>query len=1218
MPELPPIREEAILDATQFVAALQAIAAEAQRAADAQNELLAALKATQEALDSMAAGAAEAAAADARLAEEEASVAAAAEAGAVAVEAAASADRDLAASAAEAVAALQAMRGLLADIRGSLNAMAADAVADSAMIAAAVNRVTDAVNGLAADSAIDSAVVIAALNRIGDAVTGTAAKSAAAGAAAAAGFRLWGTGIRLTGTALHWIVAGTFEFLAVAIPALVALGAGMAVAAQGAQNAYNHFQALYTATEATANVFHQTIGTTLGLGDALQTAQNQANPGVYELLGSAINDMKGNFTGLQGQLLTTQSGFAGLAQTGLDVVHTLDEFAARVTVDLGTGLGSQVHGLLSGMVTDLTEFGQILGNVGHAVLNFAAAMPGLAGFLLAVATAVSHVVLAISSIPAPIITAVMAIEEFYRWGGLAMNAVLGLGAAFSRFIPWLTQTSFIAKFGQSLLSLVQYGGVAVQWAGQMITRLGTLIGVSGEAGAAVQAFGVAMTRLAISPIAMAGIAGLVAGLGLLVVAAARGQTAMQQWISASDAAVSKASDLNVLNTIGEQLAATQVRLTAATEMEAAAQAHAAGEAHALVERWVSTSEGAALASENIVNLTAHEQSLIDTGVRVIQNAAQLGAVFHTSASGAMALANAAGVNLQQAMAKGTEAFAIAVQQIRNYIAGIGAMGAPMGVLGADVMALGIQSQLAATKVQQLNQAWDAWIQTTTSAASSMSQVQTALGQMGAGAKSASADLSGTISSVSKASSSVAGFRYTLQGFGPAAMQSWQQFTSAINTGNGALDTLRTGMAEGVVSGGQFKTTVQGLVGEMLKYTQGNGAAVQMLSQLAHEAGGPITSDLKTLAQWAGVAGNTARNQFAKGMLDASLAMGNMAKVAQNLSAVVFGSMNKAMGTAIVANSGLNTAIQKYATDMKNAHAPAGQLAADQHNIASAMERANAMIAKSSDAMSKATQQADVHAAAAAKDAASTADSASKVADQAAAASRAEEAVKAHALAMQGAASAASGMSSKVSSLNGQVATAASTQQRLNAQVQAGGNMAHTAAAAVTGLHTAVDSASSAASTAAGRMASLGSDMARAGGEASAAAGEVRGLASAIAALQSKTITITTNMVTSVSHRAGGGPVAAGVPYLVGEAGQEMFIPSQNGMILPAPVTQQIMSGGGGGGQAPSGPQVIQLEAVLHHQTVMPDGRVLADALHPYVLRFEKRNGFQWTQSRPHS
>jgi hypothetical protein len=46
------------------------------------------------------------------------------------------------------------------------------------------------------------------------------------------------------------------------------------------------------------------------------------------------------------------------------------------------------------------------------------------------------------------------------------------------------------------------------------------------------------------------------------------------------------------------------------------------------------------------------------------------------------------------------------------------------------------------------------------------------------------------------------------------------------------------------------------------------------------------------------------------------------------------------------------------------------------------------------------------------------------------------------------------------------------------------------------------------------------------------------------------------------RRAKGGPVTAGMPYVVGDGGRpELFVPKQDGMILPSVPT--AMSGGGG-------------------------------------------------------
>lgn len=76
---------------------------------------------------------------------------------------------------------------------------------------------------------------------------------------------------------------------------------------------------------------------------------------------------------------------------------------------------------------------------------------------------------------------------------------------------------------------------------------------------------------------------------------------------------------------------------------------------------------------------------------------------------------------------------------------------------------------------------------------------------------------------------------------------------------------------------------------------------------------------------------------------------------------------------------------------------------------------------------------------------------------------------------------------------------------------------------------------------------------------------------------SKTVTITTNYVSkytstgvnisapsSVGRRASGGPVSKGTPYVVGEKRPELFVPDQNGTILPkvpsAAVGQSVASG----------------------------------------------------------
>jgi hypothetical protein len=41
-----------------------------------------------------------------------------------------------------------------------------------------------------------------------------------------------------------------------------------------------------------------------------------------------------------------------------------------------------------------------------------------------------------------------------------------------------------------------------------------------------------------------------------------------------------------------------------------------------------------------------------------------------------------------------------------------------------------------------------------------------------------------------------------------------------------------------------------------------------------------------------------------------------------------------------------------------------------------------------------------------------------------------------------------------------------------------------------------------------------------------------------------------NVVANIAGRAEGGPVSAGTPYVVGERGPELIIPSRNGIVVP--------------------------------------------------------------------
>ena len=782
-------------------------------------------------------------------------------------------------------------------------------------------------------------------------------------------------------SALHWIFGVSAEALAVLIPAIIAFGAGLDVAMQGAMNAASHMQALWTAAEATGNAFHQTLGTLLGLKPALQQAQDAANPGVYEILGSAVNDAKAHMS--------------SLATAGLDVVHMWDEFSARITVDMQTMAKSgEMQSLLGNMVSDLQQLGQVFGNVGHAILNFAADMPGLAEVLLGIVDGISKVILWISQLPPWLIEGAMALEEFYRWGGLVASIIARIGLVLPMIGPALLAAP-VALFGRLAAIMGAVTGVGAQLVSGLASVAGgiaRLIPAASGAETALSGLSEDLAAAAENTALMGGIGVAIAAVAALGLALDHIRNPAQQFADSINKAVASANDLNVMNVLATSIVATAQKMnqySAGMNQLAAANARGTETLRSMEGPLAGASQGAQNLNDKINSFVGHvlagipgaqalsgayetmtgassaaavqageldaeQHRLLGTFSTVAGNVSYLAQKYHISGAAAQVMAQEAGVNLTHALTGSSQAAQIARQQIANLVTGLGAMSAPAGVVGNDMEALGIQSQLAGTKVQQLNQAWDAWMGSVTGAMSSMSQVQTAIATMGNDVSASTVGLTGSISSLRKSSTAVT---YTLKGMGQTAMQSWQQLTSALNTGNSALDQLRTGMAEGVITGGQFKATVQGLVGEMVPFVAGNRTATEMLSNLGHEAGGPVTQSLKQLEQWAGVKGKAAADQFSKGMNDASQAMGNMSKVAQDLSAVVSGDLDQALAASITKTSGVSAAVQQYSRDLANSHTPASTLHGDVQAISQAMQREQQMTAQASQGINHAGNSA---------------------------------------------------------------------------------------------------------------------------------------------------------------------------------------------------------------------------------------------------------------------
>jgi hypothetical protein len=315
---------------------------------------------------------------------------------------------------------------------------------------------------------------------------------------------------------------------------------------------------------------------------------------------------------------------------------------------------------------------------------------------------------------------------------------------------------------------------------------------------------------------------------------------------------------------------------------------------------------------------------------MIQNSINLGSALGTTASQAILLANAAGVKLQDSMAKGSEAFKIALNQIINLEAGYKAMGATSGQVGNDMTAISIQAGLQATDVQKLTQAWDQYMGLLTGGTSGLSSFESAL----AGVTSGFGNAAG---GASQANISVGRFAQDLTTFTGKGAQAWQNFNQVVTGGaQQFIDWMDNAAAVGVIKGGQMQSAIKGIVLQMLPLAAHSQAARAELAGLAQEAGGKDVTSMMGLRKWIGESGMSAK-QLGDLVKNATVKLSDMGTVATNLGTVLQNQLTAAFDQAREKASGFNTDLSNLANDIANHVAPSStRYQTDLGNLATTM------------------------------------------------------------------------------------------------------------------------------------------------------------------------------------------------------------------------------------------------------------------------------------------
>ena len=720
---------------------------------------------------------------------------------------------------------------------------------------------------------------------------------------------------RLTGNQIHWIIAGTAEYLAVALPGSIALALGAFVLYQGTvEDVTRRLVALYGATESTASIFGKTTGDVLGLGHAFQTAQNEANPIPYQLLGNYIE--------------VASHHMDNFAAAGLEVADAVRKLGAEIQVDL-VSHSAEFTGLLAHMVSDVIEFGQILGNLGHAILNLAADMPGLAEVLLRVADAITQVIGWISRLPRWMILGFMAFEEFIRWGGLLFSLLGRLVGVFSSLAEAvgaaglatsLTETSsamaaasttathfggvlkgVIVFLGSTLVGALQIGKlVFMEFIGVMAGGTGILSALSAAWDVLVFNIKVGITEIemALGPVGMlfAGLSLLAGGIFLLVRSSHEGASAIQDFGNSLENAVAKSSNVNALATINDSLGKVNEQLKEMPQYQNVASGAMAR-----------AGDSIRTASVAYQQLSQYQAKLMGQGANVIDGAEKISRAYGTNFAQSLALADVAGVKLANTQITLGKNANVAGAQIEGLVAGYSRLDQVGGALGTDMNALAIQSGLAGTRVSSLNQALDQFVSNSTSVTSSlatMNQDLTEIGNTGVAVGGKFEAFSGTTAiSINKAAKS-------LESFSGTGAQTWQNYDAALSQAQQLTDSFRVAAAYGGVSQRQFTGSIADTVASLIPFTTHSKTAVEELSTIAQEAGGPATDSFKQLKEWVDQ-NKISSDAFNQAVQTMTGSMSNAGSAAKEFASDLQSQMQSALASALISSENLNGAVQNF-------------------------------------------------------------------------------------------------------------------------------------------------------------------------------------------------------------------------------------------------------------------------------------------------------------------
>jgi SLT domain-containing protein len=630
----------------------------------------------------------------------------------------------------------------------------------------------------------------------------------------------------------------------------------------------------------------------------------------------------------------------------------------------------------------LQQFGQFIGNIAIAIGHLLNADPGTVHFLLDFFVGVTKVLDVVTSLPAPILMAALALHSFWLWGGLAASIAASiltpLGRLASTMLGVSAAASNFGRLGSDATGFQRLSAV-VKDIGAGLSTAATGIGLWGLSikTAMTEAEGAGSTALAgltaaTAPLkaAFSGIVGMLASLAAnpwtwAIIGAAAIIAVVYEFNQASGAAKNFINTMNQgLSQLNASQAITgilvdmgnlngQMSITGDTMMKTlqngtsgfsslgAAIGKVAMNPGALTQAgfWKQLGGTVMNVGKDINNiwtgnfqngLKTQENDIHAYQIQLAQLTGQEKNLFQTA--GTVMRQN--GLSFQESVAlmdlagvKASDTFTQMITKVNNLIIGYRNLGVSGNYLAGAVNAITFQTEQADSKVTAITQATSQWITTITGGESALVSFEQGMQGLATAASGADASLSLTNGRTSlttrglaTAATAAKAAGVSMDGLSVNSLALRAAFEQQITAGNTTINNLLLlSSAAGMgAKGTTLLTQAARDVIGQLVPFAGNSKQAQAQLVALAQTVDPNITNFKQLTSWLGNTKNAASDLNTK-TATLTIAAANLKQDVQNLAGAIQNNLNTAMAQAIVQANGGAKAFDTAANAFNTAH-----------------------------------------------------------------------------------------------------------------------------------------------------------------------------------------------------------------------------------------------------------------------------------------------------------